>query len=313
MAARQDDLRRLFAPLQRGTDGENSRVSARAAVKFTMLNSMADADFNLALEKLARWRIDVLDLKDSIFGRSVADLTDEEAVRAHELISAKSMSVHCLSTGLFGGDIERGEAAFEKDRAGVARIIEIARILRPHFIRLMSASSSRRADIADSASHIAKNCPWLPGLYGEAIDAIAGAGFAVTIENGIGGSIFSNPPEIVRFFEMLGAEDRVSLTWDVQNLWLEGTFPSLEVYRALKPLIGYVHFKGGMAEAGGSALRWLSTLEDASWPVLEILREVASDSTSPVVCLNDPHGDPQPGYEVGGIARRDLAFLRRSI
>ncbi|MDK1032675.1 MAG: TIM barrel protein, partial [Planctomycetia bacterium] len=261
-------------------------MSARAAVKFTMLNSMADADFNRALEKLARWRIDVLDLKDSIFGRSAADLTDEEAARAHELISANRMSVHCLSTGLFGGDIERGEAAFEKDRTGVARIIEIARILRPHFIRLMSASSSRRADIADSASHIAENCPWLPGLYGEAIDAIAGAGFAVTIENGIGGSIFSNPPEIVRFFEMLGPEARVSLTWDVQNLWLEGTFPSLEVYRALKPLIGYVHLKGGMAEAGGSALRWLSTLEDASWPVLEILREVASDGTSPVVCLN---------------------------
>ncbi|MDP6380933.1 MAG: TIM barrel protein [Phycisphaerae bacterium] len=280
-------------------------------VKLTMLSSMADAHFEPALEKMARWDIDVLDLKDGIFGRNVTDLTDEEAARARQLIDAKGMSVHCLSTGLFSGDIEDGEAAFEKHRGGVARIIEIARVLRPHFIRLMSASCSRRGEIADSAAYIGENCPWLIGLYSEAIDAISDAGFAVTIENGIGGSIFANPSEILRLFEMLRRRGRVSLTWDVQNLWLEGTFPSLGVYRALKPLIGYVHLKGGMAEAGGTALRWLSTLEDASWPVLEITRQVVADGTSPVICLNDPHGDLRGGYDGSDIAHRDLEFLRR--
>ena len=36
------------------------------------------------------------DLKDAIFGKSVVDLTDEEACRAAELIGERRLSVYCL-------------------------------------------------------------------------------------------------------------------------------------------------------------------------------------------------------------------------
>jgi hypothetical protein len=103
----------------------------------------------------------------------------------------------------------------------------------------------------------------------------------------------------------------VSFTWDVQNFWQMGSFPSLEVYRALRPLIRYYHVKGGLCVEPRGKLVYRSALEDASWPVEEITREVLRDAVSPVICLNPPHGDTKEGYDYEDLTRRDLAFLRR--
>jgi len=92
-----------------------------------------------------------------------------------------------------------------------------------------------------------------------------------------------------------------------------GTFPTMEVYEELRPLIGYLHLKGGIAQPGGTALKWRSTLEDASWPVAQIIRAVVRDGISPVVCLNWPHGAPKPDYDYEGLVERDLRYVRRII
>lgn len=285
-----------------------------AAAQLTMLNSMADRDFERALDKHAAWKLKWLDLKDAIFGKLITQITVDEARRAAEMVQARGLSVWCFSTTLFADKIEKGEAHFRAQHlAPLAQTLEAARILKPTFVRLIVAQSAERKTFANSAVHVRQRAPWLYELYREAIGQIHAAGFKATIENEIDGSLFAHPVEIIDFFEELDCDGRVTFTWDVQNLWEQGTFPSVEVYEELKPLIGYYHLKGGQRESASSELHWRTGLEDASWPVAEITRRVVADGVSPVICLNPSHGKPKPGYDYANMVERDLAFIRGAV
>src|SRR5207237_198766 len=163
------------------------------------LNSMADRDFDRALDQHVAWELELLDLKDCVYGKSIAELNRDEAGRAAEAITRRKLSVYCFSTPLFSGEMDVGE----------------------------------------------KECRR-------------------------------------RLFDRLGLRHKFSFTWDVANLWQMGTFPTLEVYAQIKHLIGYVHVKGGLKGDRESAFGWASSLEDASWPVAEIVKAVISDGVSPV-------------------------------
>jgi len=279
-----------------------------------MLNEMAGSDFAAALQTHLEWGLRTLDLKGAIFGKSLLDLTDDEAAEAARLISRHGMNVHCFSTTLFHSEVELGEEEFRRTQlAGVTRAIELARIMHPRVIRLLGAQTHRRAQEADSIAYLHREQPWVIPLYQEAVAMIAAAGFHTTIENEVGACIFSAPGEVLEFFTELACPDSAHFTWDVQNFWQCGTFPTLSVYQQLKPLIGYYHVKGGQVGDDGSALRWNSSLEDASWPVVEITQQVVRDGVSPVICLNPSHGECKLGYDYSDIFRRDLEFLRRAI
>jgi sugar phosphate isomerase/epimerase len=278
--------------------------------QLTMLNSMAGSDFEQALDRHLEWGLTVLDLKDAIYGKTVDDLLPQEAERAAKAIATRGMTVETLSTGIFYADIEQGEAAFRtKFKDKLARILESAPILQPRNLRLLSATSSKRAEFADSADYISQHHAWLIPLYREAIEQIHSAGFQVVIENEVHNVIFSTPQEIVDVFRLLDCGDKVRLTWDISNLWEEGTFPSLEVYAQLKPLIGLVHLKGGRRSEGQ---RLASSLEDAGWPVKEIVSAVLRDGVSPVICINPSHGSKNPAYNhTLADYQRDILYLRR--
>ena len=283
-------------------------------VKLTMLNTMAAPDFVRALDRHIECRMTVLDLKDLVFGKRIVDLTEEEAGRARELIRERGLSVFCFSTQLFEPEIELGEAVFRQDHLEkVNHTLEIARILQPTMIRLLAAQTSRRAAVKDSVAYLRSEHSWALPLYGEAIDRIHEAGFHTTIENETGRCVLSNPQEIIDFFGELDRADKVSFTWDVQNLWELGTFPSLEAYRQFKHLVRYYHLKGGQQDDGSSDLRWRSSLEDASWPVAEITREVVADGATQVICLNGSHGDVKEGYDYENIVGRDMDFIRNAV
>lgn len=282
----------------------------------TILNSMAGREFEQALDQHVSWGIEILDLKDSIFGKNIMQLTEEQAESAAVLIRERGLSVYCLSTGLFHGEIELGEKKFEEDYLGkLNHLIELADILQPDMIRLLSAQTSKRAAIEDSVKYIRANHPWLMTLYAEAIHLLYDSGFDVTIENEVGNCIFSTPEEITGFFAELDCEEEVCFTWDVQNLWQMGTYPTIEVYDKLKDLMGYYHLKGGQSSdtAHGSPLVWRSALEDASWPVVEITQQVVMDEMCPVICLNPSHGKQKEGYDYSNIVKRDLDFIREAI
>jgi sugar phosphate isomerase/epimerase len=263
-----------------------------------------------------QWGIGILDLKDGILGRGVADLADDEAARAATMASDRGLSVYCMSTGLFFDDVEKGEAHFRDRHIGrVGRVIEIARVLRPKVVRLLAARSGRRDEIGDGVDYVAGEYPWLFDVYGEAIDRIADAGFSVTIENEVHGCLLTNPSETSRFFGRLGRADSVMLTWDVQNMWQMGTFPTMAVYEELRPLIGYLHLKGGQSDEDDPArvLRWQSGLADASWPVAEVTAAAVADGMCDAVCLNPSHGERRAGYNYDDIVRRDLEFVRSAV
>ena len=215
---------------------------------------------------------------------------------------------------MFGGDIESGEDRFRAaylDKLG--HVLALAEILRPKLIRLLAAQTSKRAEIGDSFTYLTQNHPWLIPLYAEAVDRVHDAGFKATVENEVGNCIFSSVAEIRAFFNALNRRGEVCLTWDVQNLWQMGVFPSMAAYCELKDLIGYYHLKGGQHDGQSQMVRWRSALADASWPVVEITQQVVADGVSPVMCLNPSHGTLKPGYDYSAIVERDLDFLRRHV
>lgn len=276
-----------------------------------MLNSMAGRDFESALDRHVAWGLEWLDLKDFIFGKPIADLTDDELNVAAQMIKARGLSVYCLSTSLFADNVEIGEDNFRANHLSkVSRVLEIAQVLSPTFIRLVAASTSERQNVPDAVAHIRTHAPWLFALYDEAISQIHEAGFTAVIENETQGCIVSRPQEALDFFEALTNREAAKFTWDVVNMWQAGTFPSLGAYEALRPILGYIHYKGGQAERANGPLKWRSSLEEASWPVAEITAAVLRDKECNAICLNPPHGAPRPSESHTNWTQDDLEYLR---
>ncbi len=282
-------------------------------VELTLLANMADRDIAAAIDKCVGWGFKWLDLKDSIYGKSVVALTDAEAQSVRALADRAGLGVYCLSTVLFFGDIEMGEASFCRAHLDpVKRAIQIARILGAKKIRLLGARTQKRDQIANTTDYIQREYPWVIDAYRSAVDMISEAGFDPLIENEVHGCIWSTPQEIVSFFAALD-RPQARLIWDIQNFWQMGTFPTLDVYQQLRPLIGMVHVKGGAGETPGGTLKWRTALADATWPVVPILSAVIADEVSPVICLNSSHGNPKEGYDYSDIIGRDIRFLRENI
>ncbi|HZG55924.1 TIM barrel protein [Paenibacillus sp.] len=280
----------------------------------TILNDIVHADFPTSLDIQKAWGIEQLDLRGAVFGKSFLDLDENEAGAAVEAIRSRGLLVYCLSSGLFFDDLEKGEAHFRESHLGqVDRLIEAANRFKPKVVRLLSARFAERASVPDSVAYIAERYPWLLALYREAIDRIRAAGHRATIENEVHNCILSKPREIIDFFDALERKDGVTFTYDVQNLWVMGTFPTMDVYRELAPLIGYYHLKGGMAGEDGKTLQWSSSLEDASWPVVDMTARLVEDGRSPVICLNPSHGALKDGYDYRDLHKRNLDFLRERI
>ena len=282
-------------------------------IQITMLNSMAHGDFEKSLDIQKSWGIKLLDLKDSILEKNLASLSMEEANCVYELTQTKGMEIYCLSTTFFDEDLESGEKIFRKNHLEkLKNIIDIANIMKPYFIRLLSPWSSKRSTFKNSVDHIKNNHPWLYPIFREAIDMINDAGYHAAIENEVHNNIFSEPEEITEFFSELDRQNKVCLTWDVQNLWHSGTFPTLDVYQKLRHLTGYYHIKGGMHDDNSNELCWASSLEDAAWHVIEITQQVINDGIIKVICLNPSHGKAKPGYDYNDITKRDLDYLRKN-
>lgn len=281
--------------------------------KLTILNDIVHPELEESLQLQKSWGMQVADLR-GIYGKSLLDLSDEEAARAASAVEAQGMSTYCLSFGLFYGDVEKGEAHFrESFLAKVPRAIELARIFQPSKVRLLSAESSKRAEFHHGVEYVQDRHPWLLPLYREAIEQITAAGFRPTLENEVRGNLLIRPEEIADFFTELDCKGQISFTYDVQNLWLMGTFPTVDVYRQLASITDYVHLKGGRAGEDGQTLTWQSSLEDASWPVLDIVQAVLQDGRCESICLNPSHGKAPEGYDAAAVNLANVKYLRQHL
>ncbi|MES2461766.1 MAG: TIM barrel protein [Armatimonadota bacterium] len=280
----------------------------------TLLSSILGGDFAVALERQRAIGIEYLDLKDGLWDKTIEHLDADEAQRAHALITEHGMQVHCFSTSIGHTSLEPAtdEAAFRAlHDAAIDNAIRVADVLHPQVIRLLAPKLvSLPGDTA--AGRLRREFPWVIGLYRGWVDRITDAGFGVLIENEAWDCLLGSVRDIQIFFADLQRPD-VRYTWDIQNLWQMGTFPTLDVYRELRPLIGAVHLKGGRAGDDGKTLAFAAPLDEASWPVLDIVRAVVADGAAPYICLNPSHGQKPPGWNNWEIAQREVAFLRREI
>lgn len=282
-------------------------MAARYAV--TATNSMFGADVFAQLDSQHALGIRHLDLKDKIFGKAVIDLTVDEAHAVAGRAAALDMQVYCMSTVLFDDDAARGERHFAEHHVSrIDEALRVAETLRPTWIRVMAAQSSGRRPGESLAEHL-ESVPWLIDAYRDVIARVHAAGFATIIENEINDGILRGPDDVETFFGRVRGVGSVGFTWDIQNMWETGTFPSLDVYERLRPHLNYVHVKGGRMTAGDPTL-WKARLREASWPVAEILA-AAADHAGLVICVNPCHGTvPPEGYDEFQSAVDDIRFVQ---
>jgi sugar phosphate isomerase/epimerase len=289
-------------------------------VELTALSGMGSPDFDLAVDRFAGWGLRWIDVWGKIYGRPVGELDPATAGRAAAALERAGLGAYCMSTLVFNEYVERGEEVFRTEHlATLDRVLAAAEILRPRYVRLI-AGKLEGAGGGQPVARLKSEYPWVAEVYREAAQRIVDAGFTPTMENEVHDCFLAQPREFVEFVEWVQPPDRFRLTWDIQNAWQMGAFPTLEAYRTLRPLIGYVHTKGGRAaDEDPTRLRWNTGLDAASWPVAEIIQAVVDDGVSPVVCLNPSHGEPLADYDygppgdLGGVAERDLEFLRTHV
>ncbi len=284
----------------------------RAVPQLTMLNSMAGSD----LETVARRHVELglkwLDLKDGIRGHAIDRLPLADAAWAAGVARTHGLGVFCFSTALGFSNLEDGEAAFRaRHLPTLEHVLKVADILRPQRIRLISPTVKPFPADGAVMEVVERRHAWVFGVYREMIDRMVAAGQTVLLENETPDVVFNRPEGILRFFARLDRAAQVRFTWDAQNLWQMGVFPTPEVYRTLRPLIGCLHLKGGRTEGDGRALVHAAALEDASWPVADIVRAAVADGVAPFICINPSHGKKPPGWNGWEVARRDIAFLQR--
>lgn len=282
----------------------------KPSIKITLLSTIAGPDFPAALQRQAALGLTLLDLKDSIWDQTIEQLDEATAKRAAALCRENGLGVDCFSTGIGRARLTEESAFRTAFEPALERALCSAKILRPRTFRLLMPMVE--AEKGDAFERMQREWPWVIGVYREWVDRIAGAGLKPILENETHDCSFNTPADITGFFTALD-RPAARYTYDVQNLWQNGTFPSLEIYRRLRPFMGALHLKGGRSEAPGGPLVHAAPLEEASWPVLEIVRAVIADGITPVICLNPSHGAQPPGWDIWETACRDLAFLRREI
>ncbi|WP_162940054.1 sugar phosphate isomerase/epimerase family protein [Gryllotalpicola protaetiae] len=275
--------------------------------RISITNSVFGSDAIASLELQQAVGVTDLDLKDGLFGRTVVDLGPDEARRIAERSEQLGLNPYSMSTTFFDDEIAKGEQHFREqflDRVGAA--IEVASIVKPDVIRLMAAQAAGRQSGAPLIDYLDDGFDWVIPAYREAIGRFGDAGFGVVIENEVGASICSSPADVLALFDAIADAGPVSFTWDIQNMWETGHFPSLEVFEQLRPVIGYVHVKGGAMVDG---VLHKASLRDADWPVLDIVRAVHVSGVSPVICVNPCHGRTPTGYNGIAVALDDIRFV----
>lgn len=309
-----------------------SAATTDGNVELTALNIMGAFDFDTAIDQFSRWGLRWMDVWGEIYGKSVAELDAETATRAASALESAGLRTYCLSTRVFNDYVERGEAFFRTEQlATLDRILDAAAILQPHFVRLIAGKLTDASSGAPTMDRLVRDFPWVADVYREAAQRIVDAGFTPTMENEVHDCFLAQPRDFVEFVDWVRPPEQFRITWDIQNAWEMGVFPTIEAYRTLRPLIGYVHTKGGRAaDEDPTRLRWSVGLDAASWPVAEIIQQVVDDGVSPVICLNPSHGAWLADYDYGApgafdpnvplaqqdlskVTARDLDFLRTRV
>ncbi|HEY8591165.1 MAG TPA: TIM barrel protein [Naasia sp.] len=275
----------------------------------TLQSDMCGTSLDDVLSFNAGLGISAIDAKTGLAGEPVEALTVEAAREFRRKLVDHGAYLFAFSTSLLHVDVAavdalRGEA--ERVRA----LLPVLEALTPRYVRVLAPTMGNRA----GASASSEGFPVGPvsDVIVEIARVCAEAGAELLIENGPEASIVSSPADAVSLFSGLAArEPRVHAIWDVQNMWQCGWFPTAADLPAMAPFTRYVHVKGGRTDDGAAPgpLMWASALEDASWPVDDLLNAVTATATVEAVALNPSHGRMPEGVTAAALRDRDIAYL----
>jgi sugar phosphate isomerase/epimerase len=287
--------------------------------RLSILAEILGKDLEKVAHELPEIGLSLLDLKRHVFGHAIEEMDDTARDKLAVLMDQSDIEIFSFSSTCGYQNVSTTSERDFRDHLtrGVDNMLETLSIVRPRMVRLLACSFDDREAWDESNAYLEQHAPWVYDAYDDAIERIAEAGVAVTIENEPN-TILSNPQETVGFFDRLRTRDRVGFTWDIQNMWQSGSYPTVEAYQVLRPVINYVHTKGGQgAHEDPELLTFRSPLETATWPVREILGEILEHDSNSVICINTSHGKVPAGAppleraDRGRMeALRDIAFLR---
>jgi sugar phosphate isomerase/epimerase len=287
--------------------------------RLSILAEILGKDLEKVSHELPEIGLSLLDLKRHVFGHAIEEMDDTARDKLAVLMDQSDIEIFSFSSTCGYQNVSTTSERDFRDHLtrGVDNMLETLSIVRPTMVRLLACSFDVREAWDESNAYLEQHAPWVYDAYDDAIERIAEAGVAVTIENEPN-TILSNPQETVGFFDRLRTRDRVGFTWDIQNMWQSGSYPTVEAYQVLRPVINYVHTKGGQGTyEGPELLTFRSPLETATWPVREILGEILEHDSNSVICINTSHGKVPAGAppleraDRGRMeALRDIAFLR---
>lgn len=87
----------------------------------------------------------------------------------------------------------------------------------------------------------------------------------------------------------------------------------MDICETLLNITEYFHLKGSQSLVEGGYTHFASSLEDASWPVIEMTKKLIKDGKGATLCLNPVKSEKKEGYDYEGITKRDLYYLRKDI
>ena len=186
----------------------------------------------------------------NVFDKPVECLTLEEASIVRKLSDDNGIVPFCVTSHAFAGipvgNLEIGDATYEKHMALFKNSIEVAKILGTKLVRTMVFTKQivtfgyHGSDKWNSGGN--KAWPKFIKLYEPIVKVAEEAGIELCIENGFNGMV-SSTILAKKMIDELGGPTKIKLLWDLANALYYQEYPTVDVYRATKDYVSHIHIK----------------------------------------------------------------------
>lgn len=240
-------------------------------------------------------------------GRNVAELTDEEAMEIRRQAEARGLYISAVASPLFkcaldparpvasGDTFGQKEESVEAHHDKLAKVIQIAKLLGTHRIRIFSFWREENPELymEEISSHL-----------GRAARIAASEGMELLLENepSCNGGYAEEVAAIVRSVD----SPALRALWDPGNEAHTGREAYPAGYEAVKGLVGQVHLKD--AYVGHNGKGRCVPLGSGTVPVIAQLRALSADGYEGLFTI-ETHFTPEGGSRMTG-TRMTLEALK---
>lgn len=257
---------------------------------------------------------------NSLWGRSVVQLSDEEIARAERFVRDGGFRVPVLSTPAFKAVLLEDAASpeesveFQAHLEWVRRGCMLAKRFGAPYVRIFSFRKSGMVALGNPSPRLPRGGPIPDAMMAKivtglriAADIAQAEGITLLIENvrSCWGNTCWNVARI------LEAADHSALKaiWDPGNDYVSGGDPFPEGYEAVRPWMAHVHLKNAVVEEADTGLTRWERIGGGDLDFAPMLRRLQADGYEGVAVL-ETHWRGE-GLTAEESTRRSLADLRQ--